>query len=148
MMNIFIFLLIANAAETGIRHGLRDLIDYLIEVTTGDRPESYDKSYWTELAENVIGNVPMAAPLLYELGLMDTFTGSETPREPGNKIPIPVLTMMVNIIKEGSAAANVKSSDKRAKHLVKFISLLAGASFGIPAGQASDILGDVVESVL
>lgn len=113
-LNVATWLLLATAAEIGIRRLSKELIAALI----GDDLKPWEDTINKEAATTALSTVPFVSQAVsaFEYG----------------SVPVPSIGMAIQIGDRLKWAAQSKSPEKKAQHYTEAAVLLTGATFGIP----------------
>lgn len=122
-LNIAAWLILATAAEIGVRRLSKELVDALL----GHDTKPWEDTIKKEAVVNVLQTIPFVSQAVsaFEYG----------------SVPAPALAAINQIGNEMKLAAQSKHSDTKAKHLTKAALLGAGVAFGVPGTvQATQLL--------
>lgn len=119
-LNVATWIMLATAAEIGIRRLAKELIAAL----TGDELKPWEDTITKEAAMTALGNVPFVSQAVssFEYG----------------SIPVPSIGMMTQIGDRLKWAAQSKSPEKKAQHYAEAAVLLTGTAFGVPGTLQSE----------
>lgn len=123
-LNIATWLLLANAAEVGIRRLSKELIGLL----TGDEPKDWEETIDKEAVITLLGNVPFVSA-----GVNSLEYGSS---------PIPALSVAAQITDQLKWAALSKDPDKKARHLTDAAMIGVGVALGVPGTIQAESIFD------
>ena len=120
--NIAVWMILAQAAEVGVRRLSKELMGAL----TGDAPDDWEDTITKEVALTALGTVPFVSQTVSAFGYGD--------------VPVPSLGVIRKVLAEGSLAVQSDDPEKRQKHVLKAINQGMGVAFGIPAAPADALI--------
>lgn len=119
-LNIATWMILATAAEVGVRRLTKDIMGAL----TGDKPDEWAKTITSEAVNTTLGNVPFVSQAVNAVQY--------------GSVPVPVISATTQFIQQLQYAAEAKSAEKKQKHLMSAAILGAGSLAGIPGAMQAD----------
>lgn len=130
-LNIATWILLANAAEVGIRHGAKELVALLLGLFGyKDDSKPWEDTIAKEVSMTVLGNVPFVSDAVSNLALIPG-APSEITQLSYYSNPIPVISLWNQINEEKKLAAISKKDETKLRHQVNGAILITGALFGV-----------------
>lgn len=121
-LNLATWLLLAGAAEIGIRRLSKELIAAMLD----DELKPWEDTINKEVATTALGNVPFVSQVVGSL-------------EYGS-VPVPSIGLLTQVGERLKWAGQSKSDEKKAQHYTEAAILLTGASFGIPGAMQTEAI--------